>query len=142
VRHRRRTPASSRPEGSAAYTLIRRGPDGQPRQESFPHAAAYRARLVALPLSIERSFSIDEIAQLLDTLQAAPTAEPQVSSPRSPRSIGRVGTRMGKQISASLAAKPRARHAVYTAAEPSQILDVRTRTSRTRHRDGARRQLG
>lgn len=59
---------SSRPDHSkAVYTLILRGPDGQPRQERFTDAAAYRARLVALEHSTDRSLSMDEIAGFLDT---------------------------------------------------------------------------
>jgi hypothetical protein len=49
-----------------AYELVLRGPDGRPRSERFANAAAYRARLVSLEHSENRSLSIDELAGLLD----------------------------------------------------------------------------
>jgi hypothetical protein len=52
---------------AGAYVLIVRGTDGRPRCERFNDAAAYRARLVALQYSNRDGFSIEEIADLLDT---------------------------------------------------------------------------
>jgi hypothetical protein len=68
---RRRPPARYRRSGAerspAAYTLVVRGPDGEPRQERFTDVAAYRARIVTLERSSLSSLSIDEIAGLLDS---------------------------------------------------------------------------
>jgi hypothetical protein len=50
-----------------AYELVLRGPDGRPRSERFASAAAYRARLVSLEHSENRSLSIDELVGLLDS---------------------------------------------------------------------------
>jgi hypothetical protein len=52
---------------AGTYLLVMRGPDGRPCCERFNDAAMYRGRLVALQHSCDEGFTIEEIAELLDT---------------------------------------------------------------------------
>jgi hypothetical protein len=62
VRQRQPQPAPD------AYVLIVRDDEGRPRRESFKDASAYRDRLRRLDPEAQPTFSIEEVAQLLDAL--------------------------------------------------------------------------
>lgn len=51
-----------------SYVLIVRDDEGRARRESFSDASAYRARLRRLDPDAQPTFSIEEVAQLLDAL--------------------------------------------------------------------------